>query len=110
MSVYTELKGIVEATGVPCSALGMPATETTYAVIRMVTHQEEDAGDDQPILYGAYMQVDLFTDADADAKARSIVRAAQAAGYSYRGRSDDILNNKQHVTIRLRRLEVNSDE
>ncbi len=105
MSTYLELKGIVESQGITCSTLAMPSTVDTYAVICMPTHQAEQSGDDRPTLYGAYMQIDLFTTGDADAKARGIVNAAMAAGYVYRGRSDDFLNDRQHVTIRLMKLE-----
>jgi hypothetical protein len=105
VSIYSELKSIVESLGIPCSALVMPDSVDTYAVIRMPTHQAEQSGDDRPTLYGAYMQVDLFTTGDADAKARSIVDAAMAVGFVYRGRSDDYLNDRQHVTIRLMKLE-----
>jgi hypothetical protein len=105
VSTYSELKCIIEGQGITCSALTMPDSMDTYAVIRMPTHQAEQSGDDRPTLYGAYMQVDLFTTGDADAKARSIVNAALFAGFVYRGRSDDYLNDRQHVTIRLMKLE-----
>ena len=108
MNLYTELKGIVESLGIPCSALAIPAdagTAEQYAVIRMVTHQVEQFGDDLPTLYGAYFQIDLFTTSDADAKARRITEAALAAGYVYRGRGDDSLNDRQHIEIRLMKLE-----
>ncbi len=108
MNVYAELKAIVESIGIPCGALSMSETPATYAVLRMPTHQEELAGDDQTTLYGAYMQIDLFTTADADTKATAVINAAIGAGYSYRGRSDDYLNDRQHVTIRLMKLEVNN--
>lgn len=106
MSAYTELTTLINGLGIPCGALRMPETTGTYAVVRMPTHQTELSGDDKPTLFGAYMQVDLFTLEDADAKARSIIRAADDAGYVYRGRSDDDLNGKQHVTIRLMKLEA----
>jgi hypothetical protein len=105
MNAYNELISLVETLGIPCSTLAMPAITDTYAVVRMVTHQAELSGDDMPMLYGAYMQIDLFTTSDADAKARSIVDAVLAAGYVYRGRSDDYLNDRQHIEIRLMKLE-----
>lgn len=105
MSTYTDLKAIVEGLGIPASALAIPTAMPTYAVIRMLVHQAELNGDDRPTLYGAYMQVDLFTTADADAKAQAIMGAAMAAGFAYRGRSDDYLNDRQHVEIRLMKLE-----
>lgn len=108
MNLYAELKGIVESLGIPCSALAIPAdagTAEQYAVIRMVTHQAEQSGDDRPTLCGAYFQIDLFTTSDADTKARSITEAALAAGYCYRGRNDDYMNDRQHSEIRLMKLE-----
>jgi hypothetical protein len=105
MSTYTDLKTAVEGLGIPASALAMPDAVPTYAVIRMLVHQAEQSADDQPSVYGAYMQVDLFTTADADTKARAIMNAAMAAGFAYRGRSDDFLNDRQHVEIRLMKLE-----
>jgi len=33
------------------------------------------------------------------------MNAAMAAGFAYRGRSDDFLNDRQHVEIRLMKLE-----
>jgi len=107
VSTYSELKGIVESLGISCSALALPQATATYAIVRMLTHQPEMSGDDQPILFGAYMQVDLFTTADADTKARIVMNAAMADGYLYRGRSDDYLNDRQHVEIRLLKLEEN---
>ena len=105
MNAYSELKGLVEALGIPCSALTAPATEATYAIVQMATHQPELSGDDVPVLYGAYMQIDLYTSGDADALAKSIVNAAMAAGYNYRGRSDGYQNDRQHVAMRLIKLE-----
>ncbi len=105
MSTYTDLKAIVEGLGIPASALVMPADTPTYAVIRMLQHQAEQSADDRPTVYGAYMQIDLFTTADADTKARAIIGAAMEAGFDYRGRSDDFLNDRQHVEIRLLKLE-----
>ncbi len=105
MSTYTDLKAVVEGLGISVSALVMPDAMPTYAVIRMLQHQAEQSADDKPTVYGAYMQVDLFTTADADAKARSIIGAAMDAGFDYRGRGDGFLNDRQHVEIRLLKLE-----
>ena len=106
MSVYNDLVAIVEGLSIPVSALAMPQGVPTYAVVRMLTHQTEQSGDDRPTMFGAYMQVDLFTTADADTKARAIMSAASAGGFLYRGRSDDYLNDRQHVEIRFLKLEV----
>lgn len=83
----------------------MPDAVPTFAVIRMLVHQVEQSADDRPTVYGAYMQIDLFTTADADTKARAILNAAMDGGFAYRGRSDDYLNDRQHVEIRLLKLE-----
>ena len=106
MSAYNDLLSVLEGLGIPASSLAMPQAVPTYAVVRMLNHQTEQSGDDLPGIFGAYLQVDLFTTADADTKARDIMRAAQAAGFLYRGRSDDYLNDRQHVEIRLLKLEV----
>lgn len=106
MNTYQRLKAAIEGAGIMTSAIALPQKVETYAVIRMITHQPEQSADNAPTVYGAYMQVDLFTDSDADAKARRIINAATAEGFTYRGRSDDAQDGRQHVEIRLRILEV----
>ncbi len=106
MSAYNDLLSVMEGLGIPASALVMPQAVPTYAVVRMLNHQPEQSSDDLPSIFGAYLQIDLFTTADADAKAREIMQAAQDAGFLYRGRSDDYQNDRQHVEIRLLKLEV----
>lgn len=104
MSTYLDLCNAVESTGIAVSAITLPSSAGTYAVVQMTSQVPEADGDDKPLIFGDYMQVDLFTDSDVDAKANAIRAAAEAAGFTYRGRSDSAQGARQHAEIRLRKL------
>ena len=100
----------VQSVGIRTSALVEPTQKNTYAVIRMVNHQTESSADDKPVVFGSYLQVDYFTNSDANIGAVSIIQAARNAGFVYRGRSDDYQNNRQHIAIRFMKLEGSDNE
>jgi len=106
MSVYTELCDAVESTGLKTSAIALPTSAGSYAVIRMTSQITEKTADDKPTIYGNYLQVDIFTDSDVNAKAEAVRDAAMEAGFVYRGRSDSAAGARQHAEIRLMKLET----